>query len=170
MRRAAAAALLAAAAALPGAAAADACGPERTFLSCRVEDGRALAVRFDGCHARYAFGDFAAPELALERPLGEVGFAPWPGVGRSIWEEATFANGDVRYAVHGGYDRMAAAGPGGDAAAFGGVEVRRGEAVLARLDCAAGTVAFDAGGGLFEAKSAAGERFDRETRSWVPAR
>jgi len=112
-----------------------ACDSGQTLvLNCPVSVDKTLNVCIGGGTASYAFGPHGAPELALTLPLADVGATPWPGIGRSIWEEIVFPNNDVQYVVWISLDRMDEARP-----VSGGVVVRRGEKQLAELPCLEGS-------------------------------
>lgn len=140
-------------------------------MSCTVADGRALSVHYDACSARYSFGKIGKPELTLDRPLTDLGFKPWPGIGRDIWEAAIFLTDGHRYEVFAGFQR-----PLGDEVVevapptFGGVVVSRGGEDIARFECRTGTVEWAYGWpGLLDAKAAAGGDWDPARKLWHPA-
>lgn len=128
---------------------------------------------FEICHdadvARYRFGPTGGtPELELVPPVTEVDLTPWPGVGRTIWEEVTFRNAEHAYVVYGSIDRAPPA-DGSDEIAVtvsGGITVRRHDEDIAHLTCDPGSVMFPWGTSLFDAKEAAGQCYDPEPRNW----
>lgn len=146
-----------------------ACGPSETlYLSCTLSNGaKTLEVCHDATTARYAFGAIGqTPELELVRPLAEVNLNPWPGVGRSIWEDVTFENESHRYTVYGAFDRQPDE-TGALPVVRGGVVVQRGVEDLAALSCDPGSVDFPWSTTLFEAKTAAGQCYDLGERRWL---
>ncbi|MEL6683990.1 MAG: hypothetical protein AAFN63_01135 [Pseudomonadota bacterium] len=149
------------------------CGPQQqTFMSCQIEgQSEHVSVCFDDDVAEYVFGPEGQPELSLSEPVQTLSYTPWPGVGRSIWEDVTFRNGAYTYTVFGGFDRMFGDETEEDHAQpfFGGVHVRRGDVSVAELTCDRTTVDFAWGGGLWDAKQAAGMTWNFETRQWEAA-
>lgn len=137
-----------------------------TAFACSFSSGRkAVDVCYGPETVSYAFGrPGRAPELTLSVPLAEVDYQPWPGIGRAIWETVTFRSGDVSYTVFGNIDRPVEAGT--EPEVTGGIEVRRGETVLATLSCDPGTVDFAYGGGLHDAKTALGQCWDPGAQRW----
>ncbi len=159
-----------------GTAAAD-CTPEQEpFMSCQIE-GRnmVLSVCLTADLALYSYGPQAGPpDLTLSEPLVSVAYTPWPGVGRSIWEDVTFINGEYRYTVFAGFDRMFGNETEADHPTphFGGVTVRQGDVQVAELACDRATVNYGAFGGdpIYEAKIAAGQQWDGREQVWRAAR
>lgn len=143
-----------------------------TFLSCRIEGSdKRLQVCLVGQTLTYRFGPPGAPELALAAPVTAAGYTPWPGIGRTIYEEVTFRSGDFRYVVFGGIERDH------DATTeeiiptrFGGVSVFLGadESPLAAFSCARDTVDFPWSAAIGDAKRGMGLTFDRQVQRWVP--
>ncbi|WP_147112828.1 hypothetical protein [Tateyamaria sp. syn59] len=118
----------------PGAAAAF-CGDMYPVLQCQIGT-KSVKVCVGQGQATYAFGPRGAePELSLTRSLADVQATPWPGIGRSIWEDITFENKGTRYRVWVAVDRMAGELPG-----RGGVVVSQGDETLANLECQDGSV------------------------------
>lgn len=134
------------------------------LVSCTLKGGRkVLTTCLMDQTASYSFGAaHKAPDLHLTRHVRDVDYTPWPGIGRTIWEEFSFENKGVRYLVHFSVDKA----PG--SVMQGGVIVMQGETELASLDCDPGSVA---GQGysmrLYDAKVAAGQSFSLQTQSWV---
>ena len=106
-----------------------ACAPLDLVLDCPIGSKHLTACVGNGAF-EYAFGPKDAPELALTVPLDEVAASPWPGVGRSIWEDIAFANNDVTYRVWIAFDRLVENG-----ASDGGVQVEQAGRVIAELQC-----------------------------------
>lgn len=143
---------------------------ETRYFTCTFGAGKkTIEICHDAKMARYRFGPTGeAPELELLQPVSNVDLTPWPGVGRTIWEEVTFRNADHAYVVYGSIDR----GPpsdGSDEMAVtlsGGITVRRDGDEIAHLTCDPGSVKFPWGTSLFDAKETAGQCYDPELRSW----
>jgi len=149
-------------------AAGAACLPdEQTFMACMIaENGKSLSVCFDADTIHYRFGaPDQPPELALSSPVADIGYTPWPGIGRAIWESVIFPNNGHVYEVFAGFDRMIQEYDP-ENPAFGGVHVLRDDLVIAELRCAPETLDFKWGDGLFVAKEAAGMTFDLESQTW----
>lgn len=132
-----------------------------------------VSVCYDDSTAVYTYGaPGQTPELTLRENIATLDYTPWPGVGRAIWETVTFRNGDYRYSVTGGLDRISSESP--DAAvettSFGGVTVSQDEVVIADLTCATKGLAFEWADTLFAAKTAAGATYDPATYSWSQTR
>ena len=131
-----------------------------TVLSCPIGK-KQLEVCLDHGTASYSFGPKSRPELALSQPLRDIGYQPWSGVGRAMWDAVTFRNDDTEYTVWTSFDRLE---PG--AVWEGGVTVERGGQTLAELRCAKGSVAGDLYA-VMEAKQAAGQCWDRDSFAWL---
>ena len=141
----------------------------QTFLSCEVgRSGKVLNVCFDDTIITYSFGRPGAPDLGLAETIADIDYTPWPGVGRSIWEEVRFENGEYSYITHAGFERMLGDETDEDNTDthFGGVVVERGGDVIADLQCTPGTVDAPWGQELFLAKEAAGLTWDFGAREW----
>ncbi|MEX0348049.1 MAG: hypothetical protein AB3N15_01390 [Paracoccaceae bacterium] len=143
---------------------------QSSFLTCQIEGKpKVMQACYDAEAAHYSFGPRGGPaELALSETYETLGYTPWPGVGRSIWETVTFTNGDYRYVVNGGVDRMF-----GDEAEsenphpqFGSVTVFKGEKIIAELACDPATVSFSWSDNLYDYKEAAGFEWDYRDRVW----
>ena len=111
-------------------------GPE--LYSCSFSQGKkAVHVCQDGKDYTYAYGRIgAAPELLLKRSLEDIHFTPWPGIGRTYWEEVQFYNKSVSYVINVTADRLS----GEDSLPEGELSVMEGEERLAWLICDAGSV------------------------------
>ena len=140
------------------------------FLTCEVgQKHKELSVCYNDKIVTYRFGPASAPELVLTETVATIDFLPWPGAGRSVWEEVRFHTGNHTYAVFAGFDRLY----GDDADTdqqnrfFGGVTVMRAGETLANLTCHPETT-HAPWSGLFDAKTAAGLRWDREAQIWRP--
>ena len=150
--------------ALAGAASAEGCfGPGTPLFHCTLNGGtKAVDVCLQDDVAYYRFGPAGgAADILLARRAGAVDMRPWNGVGRSIFETATFSNGGYDYTVHYAIDRLTQAHE-----VTGGVIVTRGGDELADLSCDAGAVTASDIYPLFEAKEAAGQCWNREMFRW----
>ena len=132
-------------------------------LSCTLSGGRnTLDVCLDGEFLSYAYGKAGkTAELELVSHVKDAGYVPWNGIGRSIYEEASFRNRDVTYTVWFAVDRMAEGNP-----VSGGVVVLQNEAELASLHCDEGTTT----AGFFalsDLMDRMGQCWDYETRVWT---
>ncbi|WP_417243044.1 hypothetical protein [Celeribacter sp.] len=87
----------------------------------------------------YRFGPDRAPEIELTRDFDQITVQPWNGIGRTIWDRVSLPNGGFSYTLYWAYDKI-------DQVVSGGIEVARGESIVASLICE------DAGegGALFE--------------------
>ncbi|WP_320241635.1 hypothetical protein [Cognatiyoonia sp. IB215182] len=141
-----------------------------TFLTCEVGAKRkALDVCYDDQIVTYSFGPVGAPELLLTETVANIDYTPWPGVGRAIWENVTFQNGDYGYTVFAGFERLFGEMSDADLPDphFGGVVVRRAGTTIAELECTAGTVEAPWDDALFRAKEATGQTYDHSRRIWL---
>lgn len=105
------------------------------LVSCQVKgSAKWLELCLAGSTLRYSFGPKGAPELVLTRDIGEVVYTPWPGVGRTIWEDVQIRNKGITYAIHTWVERpLDESDPGGSGT---GVAVLRGDDPLAEIECA----------------------------------
>jgi len=112
------------------------CDQGELLFHCSFSQGKkAVTLCQEGERYSYAYGRIGyAPELRLVRDLPELGFTPWNGIGRSIWEEVTFRNASVEYLIGYSIDRVSEAGPEGS------LTVMEGGQRLALLICDAGSV------------------------------
>lgn len=149
----------------PAAAAQAACfGPGQDLFHCSVAGTKAIDICLQESVAIYRFGPKAGPaDMLLAQPVTEVGFTPWPGVSRTIWEEAAFRNGDYRYLVSYSVERD----PDGPPPA-GRVIVMRGDTEIATVRCDVGTVATYDLYAIFEAKQASGQCWSYDSHDWQP--
>lgn len=136
------------------------CAPESTIvLSCTTNGGTDhLDVCISGDSVTYRYGPESAPDLTLMTIVARLEHQPWPGIGRAIWEAATFRNGAFSYEVYSSYDKF-------DQISDGGVTVYQQDNEVASLACDAGSVKL----GLFaigDAKEAAGQCWDPEAQIW----
>ena len=152
---------------IPGAASA---GCDALFLSCTIGEGaKTLLVCHSDTHAMYRFGPTGgAAELDLTHPVTKVDLTPWPGIGRTIWEEVIFHQDDFSYLVYGSIQREYPDDENADliVTQAGGVIVSQDGTEIAHLRCDPGSVDFPWGEGLYAAKVAAGQCYERTTRNW----
>lgn len=140
-------------------------------FSCMLGDGKkVLEICYLTDHATYSFGPPGAPELFLNRHVTDVALIPWPGIGRTIWEEVAFTNDDHTYTVYAAIERVFPENEEDDIQTdvTGGVIVTKDGTELARLGCDPGTVDFPWGTGLFDAKIRNGQCYDQGARQWAP--
>ncbi|WP_417267297.1 hypothetical protein [Celeribacter baekdonensis] len=102
-----------------------------TLLQCSFSNGKTVVLETDETGVAYRFGrPGQTPELTLHRPYDQVDVTPWPGIGRSIWEDLSLHNGEVTYRLWGALDRMSE-----DHELSAGLIVEQGEEELARFEC-----------------------------------
>lgn len=143
-----------------------------TFLTCEIGLKRkALDICYNDQIVTYSFGPIGVPELVLTETVASIDYTPWPGVGRAIWEEVTFQNGDYRYTVFAGFERLFGEMSDVDLPNphFGGVTVRIAGEIIADLQCIPGTTEAPWGDALFRAKEAMGLTYDHGRRMWIEA-
>ncbi|NHB75248.1 hypothetical protein [Rhodobacter calidifons] len=101
------------------------------------------------------------PELTLSQPLETLAFTPWPGIGNDIWETVAFPNEGYSYEVWTSVTRD----PEATGGLRGGVTVRQGEAIIARLTCDPDTPSqsLDV---IYDLKESIGQCWDFTSRSW----
>lgn len=141
---------------------------ETLLFACDMGEGRDLRVTLSDATATYAFGH-PTNSLTLTRDVRDVHLTPWPGIGRTIWEDVVFQNAGYSYLVHASIERIDPENENDDIETniSGGIIVSRGETQVAKLSCLAGTVDFPWGTELFDAKVAAGQCFDQTSRLWA---
>ena len=138
-------------------------------FACHFPNGKAVTVTHTDATATYRFGrPGRESELTITRPVADVHLTPWPGIGRTIWEEVTFFNEGHSYTLHASIERVYPDDENAEIEAhlFGGLIVRKGERELARLTCLPQTINFPWGTGLFDAKVGAGQCYDQNSRDW----
>lgn len=136
--------------------------PGEVLLSCPIGK-KQLDLCLTSSAVTYSFGPRGAPELVLSSPLTEAAFQPWPGVGSAIWDAVSFTNKGTTYEVWTSLDRNTP-----NAVWEGGVNVLKGEALVAQLTCAPGTVQGELSA-IFAAKEAAGLCWSHESFRWQTA-
>ncbi len=142
------------------------------ILSCSFESGaKWLESCQDGSLASYAFGKAGqAADLELTAPVAELSYTPWPGIGRSIWEEVSFENKGITYMLWTSFDKIMAIedenGQRQGDPLSAGLSVLKGEEELARLVCDRGSIdtRIDE---LLAAKQALGLCWDAGARLWA---
>lgn len=131
------------------------------IFECQMRGGaKVLSVGYNAPFVFYSFGSPDQAELVIKVPVTELEVRPWNGIGRYLFEGATFENDGHGYVVHHALDRLTQ-----NAALEGGVIVMKGDAVLADLACDAGTVQ----GGMFafaDLKDLGGQCWDLEAQVW----
>lgn len=132
------------------------------LFECRIGK-KALEICRTGSAVSYRFGPAGKPELEIATALSDLQYQPWPGVGRAIWEAVTFHNDGTSYEVWSSFDRQDP-----DAKPEGGVNVLRGEKLIAALDCTKGSVlsGLDL---LYGAKESVGQCWSFEHHRWTTA-
>jgi len=140
-----------------------ACPQGESLLSCPIGKKDLTVCLTDGA-VSYSFGPKAAPELTLSSAISDAAYTPWPGVGSAMWDTLAFANKDITYEVWTSVERD----PDSLRGYQGGVNVLRGETVLAQLTCAEGSVKGDMYA-VFEAKEAAGQCWNHGDQTWQMA-
>lgn len=162
--------LMVASAAAAGTAQAEGCfGPGVPLFHCTVKGGaKSVDLCLQGNVAYYRFGPAGGvAEMLLAQPVDKVDMIPWNGIGRTIYEEAGFANGPIDYAVFYAIDRLPAEGEV-TADVSGGVTVTKGDQTVAQLNCDDGSLSVTDIYPLYEAKQAAGQCWNREAFQWGP--
>ncbi|SEC10751.1 hypothetical protein [Rhodobacter sp. 24-YEA-8] len=136
-----------------------ACQGESLF-ECRIGK-KELELCHTGSAVNYRFGAPGKHELQINTTLSDLEYQPWPGVGRTIWEAVTFHNATTSYDVWSGFDRQDP-----DAKLEGGVNVLRGETLIAALDCTKGSVrsGLDL---LYGAKEGIGQCWSFDDKVWI---
>ena len=87
----------------------------------------------------YQFGPEGAPEIFLNTPVEDADFTPWPGIGRTMWDEMAFHNEGITYQVWAAIEKQLEEGQP-EPVLQGGVNVMKGDEMLANLTCNEGTV------------------------------
>lgn len=137
------------------------------LMSCTFNQGaKAVIVGIDDDLVTYSFGPPGkSPELALEASVVDVGYEPWPGAGRAIWEAIIFTNGTYAYEVGMSFDRTLE-----DENVYGGITVTNAGDEIAYLECDPGSGFFPYDGALSDAKFDAGLCVERGAKGayWQP--
>jgi hypothetical protein len=140
-----------------------ACQPDATLFHCQIGKRTLQVCETDG-HLTYAFGPAKSPELSLSVDIATADFTPWPGIGRTMWNELAFHNDGVTYQVWSALEKQLEEGQP-DPVPQGGVNVTRGDAALASLTCDEGTVTsfLDT---IYDMKAGIGQCYDHATLTW----
>jgi hypothetical protein len=140
---------------------AEAACPQETFLSCPVGNGDYLEVCITGDQFSYSYGPEGMPDLSLTVPMAAGTVTPWSGIGSSIWSSVGFPNGGFTYEAWASIDKNPQApNPSG------GVNVLKGEELIAERTCQQGTASTPAFV-LEDAMAAQGFCWDFDARVWV---
>jgi hypothetical protein len=140
-----------------------ACQNDLTIFSCKIGAKTLQVCEWKGMLI-YQFGPEGAPELSLTTPIQDADFTPWPGIGRTMWNELAFHNDGVTYRVWSSLEKQLEENQP-EPQVEGGVSVTRGEAELASLTCTPGSVtaALDV---IYDRKTAIGQCWDYEANRW----
>ncbi len=105
-----------------------------------------------------------APELALNATFADADFTPWPGIGRTMWNELAFHNDGVTYTVWSSLEKQLEENQP-EPQVEGGVHVTQGDAELASLTCNPGSVraALDT---IWDIKTMIGQCWNYEANRW----
>jgi hypothetical protein len=133
--------------------------PGQELLSCPIGK-KQLELCLDADGVSYSFGPKGRPEITLATAIRDTDYQPWSGVGRAMWDAVRFTNQGTTYEVWTSLDRMAE-----NAGWEGGVNVLKGEEMLASLTCAPGSVRGDLGD-IFDAKTDAGQCWNFDSFAW----
>ena len=119
---------------LPGVAAADCVGTK--LVSCKIASSqKRMELCLDQGSLHYQFGAVGKPELELTRDVEQVVYTPWPGIGRTMWEELSFENEGVTYQFSSYAEKLMEEGTEDDLALGTDLNVLRGEKLLAQFSC-----------------------------------
>ncbi|MEM7439711.1 MAG: hypothetical protein AAF393_08940 [Pseudomonadota bacterium] len=143
-----------------------ACTSGTTLFSCAIA-GKAQVVTVcnTGDAVTYTYGrPDRAPDISLASAVATVGYSPWNGIGRSIYEDVTFTNAGYDYTVWGALDRQILEDDPADQMS-GGIVVTKGDETVAQLMCDPKTIAV-ALDQLWGLKEAAGQCYDRDAFEW----
>ncbi|WP_155846040.1 hypothetical protein [Celeribacter ethanolicus] len=146
---------------------------QEAFTSCQIEGrGTEVFVCFDNQVATYSYGPVGGPaDLILSVSIEQVDFEPWSGLGTAISESITFYNRDYGYTIGGGFERpFSEEDMQRPPRRFGWVEVTESGERAAWLECIPDTVSYGFGGGIYDAKMAAGLVWDWDSETWVSDR
>lgn len=145
---------------------------EEVFLTCDIRDSaKVLSVCHDDEVASYRFGlRGEVPELEISSAISDVLLVPWPGFGRTIWEEIHFKNEGHNYMVYAAVHREYPEDENADIIVHveGGVEVSKDDEMVVALSCKTGSVDFPWGTGIYDAKTELGLCFDKHETAWLP--
>ena len=140
-----------------------ACPLGTVLLSCPIGKNQ-LQVCLTPQAVTYSFGPAGAPDLSLTSPIRDAAYTPWPGIGSAIWDSLSFTNAGTTYEVWTSVERS----PESTKGYQGGVNVLKGDTLLAQLLCKDGTVQTDLSP-VFDAKESAGQCWNFGTLAWQTA-
>lgn len=145
---------------LPGFAACDA---EAALFHCQIGK-KTLQVCETAGRLTYDFGPAGKPELSLSVDIAQADFTPWPGIGRTMWNELAFHNDGVTYLVWSALEKQFEEDQP-PPLLEGGVTVLQGDKDLANLTCDQGSVTsfLDT---IYDMKTRIGQCYDYDTRGW----
>lgn len=111
----------------------------KTLFTCTAsKSGKIIEVCDHGDTIRYSFGKAGAqPELLLSVPRADASTYQWGGIGRNMTYSVNIPNGETEYRVFSGTDKD----PSEPKSA--GVNVYKGENLLATVECVPTTVQDD---------------------------
>jgi hypothetical protein len=115
-----------------------ACQPDAALFHCQIGK-RTLQICEAAGRLTYDFGPTGKPELSLSVDIAQADFTPWPGIGRTMWDELAFHNEGVTYRVWTALEKQMEENQP-EPVLEGGVTVMRGDEDLASLTCDEGTV------------------------------
>lgn len=142
---------------LPGSLVAACFGDVGTpLMHCGIEGGKTeLRVCLQGDTGYYAYGPRGgAPDIVIARHVSNIEMTPWPGIGRSYWQEMTFSNGSYQYRLNHNFDRFEELPPSGQ------LTVLRDGKEIAQLFCDRADLRVADFDPLLAAKEAAGACFE----------
>ncbi len=110
--------------------------PEITLVSCGLANSaKRVELCLTGDSLRYRFGTAQNTELELIRDVAEASYTPWPGIGRTMWEELSLENAGTTYQFSSYAEKLMEEGTEDQLALGTDLLVLRGEKVLAKLTC-----------------------------------
>ncbi|MGV6810343.1 MAG: hypothetical protein ACWA5U_10770 [bacterium] len=108
-----------------------ACNNSETLFSCTTTNNKHIEVCDANKTIQYTFGKVGKkPELSVAAVRDEVTTWQWQGVGRYMSYSVTVPNGDYKYRVFWGVDRLSP-----DSAEEAGVDVEKNGKLLATVKC-----------------------------------
>ena len=131
-------------------------------FDCTLSDGKKqLRVCSTEEAANYSFAvPGQSPEIELFEPIDRLDYRPWNGVGRTLFEDATFNNESYSYSVYSVFDRLTEG-----AMLEGGVVVKKDDVEIAHLRCDPGSVSarLDL---FYEFKARVGQCWNHQDFTW----
>lgn len=137
------------------------------MFQCTLSNGaKTLEVCYGDGVAQYSFGRTGQkPELELSATITDLYYLPWNGVGRSIYEEIGFRNGDYDYTIHAALDRTILEDDD-EWPLTGGVTVIKADQTIAEIDCDPESVTHSLDS-FYEAKHDAGQCWRHQSFEWL---